>query len=224
DLCQGATAAGEHDWTDAECAASSAFTSPPIPADPLALGYDTAIAGADRVFTIRGLAAPALTIAAGPTLAVGDYTGDSETTIRLTFNVNTATCPSVQVKSGVSTCVAVITFGAHISDKNVWNEPTATDISGSPYHVALDQFDDSSIGQRDNQMQAGAIVQNPKLTLVKVIVNDNGGTRTVTDFPLTATSGPTTITGISGSTEVTSQAVPAGTYNLSETTQADYTA
>lgn len=63
----------------------------------------------------------------------------------------------------------------------------------------------------------------PRLTLVKTVTNDNGGTRTVADFPLTA-AGPITITGVSGAAPITNAAVTAGTYTLSETTQSDYTA
>jgi large repetitive protein len=63
----------------------------------------------------------------------------------------------------------------------------------------------------------------PVLTLVKTITNDNGGSAVVASFPLTAT-GPTTITGVSGTGAVTSQSVSAGTYVLSETGPAGYTA
>lgn len=59
------------------------------------------------------------------------------------------------------------------------------------------------------------------LTLVKVVTNDNGGAKTVTDFSLTAT-GPTTITGVSGTGAVTNAAVSAGSYALSEVTQTGY--
>jgi uncharacterized repeat protein (TIGR01451 family) len=58
---------------------------------------------------------------------------------------------------------------------------------------------------------------------VKTITNDNGGTKTVANFPLTAT-GPTTITGISGAAAIKNATVTAGTYTLTETTQSDYTA
>lgn len=61
------------------------------------------------------------------------------------------------------------------------------------------------------------------LTLVKQVVNDHGGTRTIADFPLTA-SGPTSITGVSGTAAVTSRVVSPGAYALSETTQNFYTA
>ncbi|MEH6422629.1 hypothetical protein, partial [Pseudomonas sp. CGJS7] len=69
----------------------------------------------------------------------------------------------------------------------------------------------------DNNDQAAT------LTLVKTVTNDNGGTATVSDFPLTAT-GPSTITGTSGSATVTNASVSAGAYTLSETNQPGYTA
>ncbi|WP_296281491.1 hypothetical protein, partial [Pseudoxanthomonas sp.] len=65
--------------------------------------------------------------------------------------------------------------------------------------------------------------QAATLTLVKTVVNDNGGTATVSDFPLTAT-GPTTITGVSGTAAVTNASVSAGVYTLSEATVAGYAA
>ena len=63
----------------------------------------------------------------------------------------------------------------------------------------------------------------PHLTLVKHVVNDNGGTKTITDFPLTAT-GPATIAGVSGNASVTNAVVSAGSYHLTEVNQAGYTA
>jgi hypothetical protein len=55
----------------------------------------------------------------------------------------------------------------------------------------------------------------PTLTLVKQVDNQHGGTATPADFTLTAT-GPTTITGTTGSTDITSAKVVAGSYTLSE--------
>ncbi|WP_345439734.1 hypothetical protein [Microbacterium gilvum] len=63
----------------------------------------------------------------------------------------------------------------------------------------------------------------PRLTLLKVVVNDDGGTRTVDDFPLTA-EGPQTVTGVSGAAEVTDVAVAPGAYTLSEVEQPGYAA
>jgi hypothetical protein len=63
--------------------------------------------------------------------------------------------------------------------------------------------------------------QPPSLTLVKVVINDNGGTAVTTDFILSA-DGPTPISGAGG---VSSGAnFSAGAYALSETTVAGYTA
>src|SRR5262249_46568482 len=56
----------------------------------------------------------------------------------------------------------------------------------------------------------------PTLTLVKTVVNDNGGTKQVSDFPLFV-----------GATQVTSgqtNGFNAGTYTASETSQSGYTA
>ncbi|MTB88517.1 hypothetical protein H9L21_13940 [Aeromicrobium senzhongii] len=53
------------------------------------------------------------------------------------------------------------------------------------------------------------------LTLVKEVVNDNGGTAEATEWTLTA-DGPTTISGTTGSEAVTGATVEAGSYDLSE--------
>src|SRR5207247_5365497 len=60
-----------------------------------------------------------------------------------------------------------------------------------------------------------------QLTLVKVVTNNNGGTKTISDFPLTA--GTAIVGQISGNPGATNVAVDAGTYALSEVTQAGYT-
>ena len=67
-------------------------------------------------------------------------------------------------------------------------------------------------------------LQQAHLTLVKTVTNDNGGTAAITDWTLTAT-GPTNISGTSGSAAVTSAAVNAGAYTLGENSgPANYTA
>ena len=55
----------------------------------------------------------------------------------------------------------------------------------------------------------------PRLTLVKKITNDNGGTAAATDWTLTAT-GPTTVSGKTGDSAITAAPVKAGTYDLRE--------
>ena len=54
------------------------------------------------------------------------------------------------------------------------------------------------------------------LTLEKTVVNDHGGTAVDTDWTLSASSGPTPISGVEGNAAVTNATVLAGTYDLSE--------
>ncbi len=61
------------------------------------------------------------------------------------------------------------------------------------------------------------------LTLRKSVVNDNGGTRTASEWTLSA-NGPSTISGATGATAVTAANVNPGVYTLSETGPAGYTA
>jgi len=55
------------------------------------------------------------------------------------------------------------------------------------------------------------------------VTHDNGGTPPLSDFPPTA-RGPVTISGVSGTTSVTARVINAGSYALTEQTQAGYTA
>src|SRR6185369_20752 len=113
------------------------------------------------------------------------------------------------------TCPVLITFGAHVSRRVDWAPGlTATDITGSPYHVALVDADGTSIGQKDNQMQAGAI--GGTLTLVKSVINDNGGTAAATDWTLIGNGPIGSISGVTGSQAVTSAPASTGTWNLTE--------
>jgi hypothetical protein len=66
-------------------------------------------------------------------------------------------------------------------------------------------------------------LQQAHLTLRKVVINDNGGTATVSSWTLSA-AGPTPISGVNASAAVTNAAVNAGTYNVSESGPSGYTA
>ena len=62
-----------------------------------------------------------------------------------------------------------------------------------------------------------------EITLVKNLINDDGGTASLADFILSAV-GSDTVTGVSGTTNVTKAVVEPGTYILSETIVPGYTA
>lgn len=64
----------------------------------------------------------------------------------------------------------------------------------------------------------------PTLTLIKTVTNDNGGTSAPSAWTLTATGPTTPISGTTGSAAVTNRPVKPGTYALSESGPANYTA
>jgi hypothetical protein len=143
-------------------------------------------------------------------MASGDYTGDSETEITVSFTVGGSGNMCHTNNKGVTTCDVALWFGAHVADSTDWGTGTgAANISGSPYHVALAKLDGASVGQRDNQMQGNAIIPTAHLKLVKTVTNDTGGTAVATDFTLSA-AGPTPISGAGGA----ESDVDAGAYTL----------
>ena len=89
-----------------------------------------------------------ITAASAPVVVSGDYAGDSETAITVTFTVgnNANACVT---KQGTTTCSVALWFGAHIALSAQWASGGATSIPGSPYHVALDKLDSAAVGQRE---------------------------------------------------------------------------
>jgi len=171
----------------ASCSTLPLDQSPAIPPDSNAGGFDIA-AGPQHFYIVNG----DITAVGVPTLASGSYAGDSETTVQLTFTVDTATCANPVTKQGVTTCEVLITWGAHVASQADWGTGKgAAEISGSPYHVATVELDGTSIGQRDNQMQANTIVQ-PTPTPTPTITNTPTPTSTFTPTPTdTPTATPT---------------------------------
>jgi uncharacterized repeat protein (TIGR01451 family) len=103
------------------------------------------------------------------------YAGTSETLITVYFKTPPADSPMCETSGGrtpVTTCRVALWFGAHVAKGVDWLAENGTtgagSISGSPYHVALFRLDDLSIGNRDNQMQAGAVTSQ-SLEVVKVL-------------------------------------------------------
>ncbi len=186
---------------------------------PMDSNVPDSIEAGTRDFTMRG---GSLVSATNPTIVSGSYAGDSETSVTVSFTVAASgdMCSTKKVQGqNVTSCGVALFFGAHVSEFADWNAPTAVSIPGSPYHVSLDAIDGASAGQRDNQMQADAIVvpTTATLTLVKNVVNDNGGTATAGQWTLAANgAGSNDISGASGSENVTNAEVDAGTFALSE--------
>ena len=189
----------------ASCSTLPLDQSPAIPPDSNAGGFDIA-AGPQHFYIVNG----DITAVGVPTLASGSYAGDSETTVQLTFIVDTATCANPVTKQGVTTCEVLITWGAHVASQADWGTGKgAAEISGSPYHVATVELDGTSIGQRDNQMQANTIVQ-PTPTPTPTITNTP--TPTPTDTPTATPTSTFTPTPTN-----TSTATPTNTFTPTPT-------
>ena len=151
------------------CLAAAENNSPQIPDDP-----NTPTDPANgRYFTIRGGSIAAVS---SPSLASGSYTGDSETDVTITVVVpSTGSMCETDPKTGaVLACGVAIWFGAHVAAEFDWGTGAgAGSISGSPYHVATTQLDGASAGQRDNQMQSGAVTAAGTVTIIKNAVPDS---------------------------------------------------
>src|SRR3990172_817169 len=137
----------------------------PIPNDPQVLAPYTSPSGATQdhqlsgqVFTMYG---GTITGASAPvhdcvdTGKCDDSSVDDYATITITYSVpDTTTDLKVQ-----------LLFGGHLAASTGprgWGAGLgASSISGGPYHIKWDMADGESIGQRDNQIMAGAIIPPP---------------------------------------------------------------
>jgi hypothetical protein len=117
---------------------------------------------------------------------------------------------SSSVPAGTYTLSETPVVAGYTAGKWVCN---GTELAGSNVLVSYGQAVTCTITNND---------QSAKLTLVKEVTNNNGGTAGAGAWTLTAT-GSTTITGISGTAAVTSAPVSAGTYTLSESGPGGYT-
>lgn len=146
----------------------------------------------------------------------GNITGVSYTT---NADMNAASSEArVTITFTATNSTVVVSWGGHISKNSDYPGLSAVSLSGSPYHTRLNSLDGSG-GNQDKQLAAAAVLPPQAistLTLIKTVTNDNGGGAAATAWTLSA-SGPTPISGITGSGAVTGVTVDAGTYALSET-------
>lgn len=105
-------------------------------------------------------------------------------------------------------------------------------VGAAPLPVTIDNqatasYPITSGGTTSTQTAPSTVVKvptpKPKLTLTKTVTNDNGGTQLATAWTLSA-SGPTPISGVTGSAAVTNAVVDPGTYTLSESGPPNYVA
>jgi hypothetical protein len=119
--------------------------------------------------------------------------------------------------------------GTNVSDSSFAGSETGVDITLDPGSFSVSETGPSGYSESDSAGCTGTIAAGetktctivnddiqPKLTLVKTVVNDNGGTLQIADFPL--------FVGTTGVTSGVATGFDAGTYTASETQQYGYAA
>ena len=140
----------------------------------------------------------------------GDWTLSADGPTPITGETGTAPVTSAGVDAGTYTLSEEGPDGYTASSWIcVGADSTATSVELAPGESATCTITNTAIA--------------PRLTLVKTVDNDNGGTAQPAAWTLSAT-GPISISGATGSGTVTDAVVQAGTYTLSETGPAGYTA
>jgi hypothetical protein len=99
----------------------------------------------------------------------------AETTIAVSFKATQST--------------VVLAWGGHIARGDEWNGLSASAISGSPYHMRTKSWNLNNVGNQDRSLSAGAVVNPPKLIVIKTVVNDNGGNNVASDFQINVRDG-----------------------------------
>jgi len=154
-------------------------------------------------------------------VANGADTGDSETNYQLTW-----VSASTQV---------LIEMAGHIAMGDDFSAPGvgwgigngASSISGGPYHINLDKLDGSAIGSQDNQIKGSEILlpEPPPmgtLTVIKNVINDNGGTLTSENFNIQVTGTNVSLSAFNGSSEGTIVELDEGAFSVTETPVTGY--
>jgi hypothetical protein len=156
------------------------------------------------------------TISANPTAysLSGTYAGTSETGLSIYFTATSST--------------VVIAWGGHIARRLDWGAGnSAGDISGSPYHMRVIDFqcsnvDNCSSGNMDRSLNANAVTVPASITIVKQATNESK-----TAFSFVATPSPLknfnlVDDGTSANTKVFSGITEFGTYVVTESSLAGW--
>jgi len=139
----------------------------------------------DQVFTMFGGTITSVMVAdpsiSNPTLpynVTGSYSGDSSTSVTITFTAGTPT--------------PVLAWGGHIANRKDWGmDNSAVSITGSPFHMRVLGLDGVG-GNQDRGLSNSAVVYPAILTITKNVLTSDGANLTgPTPFNFTST-GPST--------------------------------
>jgi fimbrial isopeptide formation D2 family protein len=100
-------------------------------------------------------------------------TGQCSTTVAVQFCIESCT-------AGTGSATVVMAWGGHIASAADWGSGnSASSISGSPYHMALDNIDGTTLGSQDRALATSAIFFTP--TVSTTIINNT------TNLPVSGT-------------------------------------
>lgn len=146
----------------------------------------------------------------------GNFTNATNPTFRATPNqVLTLTDA---MKAGSTSALSA--YDTRLTCTNAYTGPDATPAGSLPVNSAVSTYD-LTPAPGDDITCTYTNTPKAKLTLAKVVINDQGQTATASAWTLSAT-GSATISGVTGAGAVTGAVVPVGTYTLSESGPTGY--
>jgi outer membrane biosynthesis protein TonB len=138
-----------------------------------------------------------------------NYTGDTSTSIRVFFTAGSTD--------------AVLAWGGHIASRLDWGpDSSAVSISGSPYHMRLNDFDDEdkpedfSVGNTDRSLSADAVILPSSITIIKAASPEGSTSFTFTASPAPLSNFSLVDDGTSSNTKVFSGITNFTTYTVAE--------
>lgn len=156
------------------------------------------------------------TITANPSAysIIGTYAGTSQTGLSLYFTATNTT--------------AVIAWGGHIARRLDWGSGnSAADVSGSPYHMRVIDFqcsnvDNCSSGNLDRSLSAVAITLPGSITIVKQATSESSTRFSFVGTPSPLTSFNLVDDGTIANTKVFTGITAFGTYTVTESSLAGW--
>lgn len=144
----------------------------------------------------------------------GTYAGTSQTGVAVYFTATNST--------------AVIAWGGHIARRLDWGSgKSAADVSGSPYHMRVIDFqcsnvDNCSSGNMDRSLSAGAVTIPGSITIVKQATTESSTAFSFLGTPSPLTSFNLIDDGTVANTKVFSGITTFGTYTVTESSLAGW--
>lgn len=176
--------------------------------------------------SVSGAGASSLTSEAGASIAAsavtvtttGSATGSFTNATHPQFRATPSQALTLTTAMAAGSTSTLASYGTTLTCTNAFTGPGATTALptnqvASSHSLTPKPGDDITCTYAHTPMAV--------LTLSKVVVNDDGLTNTASEWTLQA-SGPTTISGATGSAPVTNAPVPVGTYTLSESGPVSY--